>query len=152
MRAGAPAAILDHEMKPHTEDGGKEGSISGSLTWPCCSHISLKMSLFEFVYMTNNYPIKTILYRVFLMCIRILSNIPSNICWKSISESWSAFLLIALDYDDMGYGLAMCWWGAGRKNVSGSILGKITKSKTVTFSCLLSELPLSRNVLSRLLL
>lgn len=82
------------------------------------------------------------------MCIRIISNIPCNICWKSNIDSGSVILLIALDYNDMGYGSAMCG-EAGRKKASGSMLGKI-KGKVVIFSCFLSELALSRNVLSRL--
>lgn len=87
---------------------------------------------------------------VFCISLRILSNIPSDICWKSIIDSWSAFLLITLDYDDVGHGSSMCG-GAGRKTASASTLGKMTSSKAVLFCRLLSELPLSRNASRRLL-
>lgn len=82
----------------------------------------------------------------------ILSSIPCDFCWKSVTDS-----CMTCNFTHC-FGLWQCgkWISnvgeAGRKKVLGLTLSKISRSKTVIFSSFISVLALSINIQSRLLM
>lgn len=79
-------------------------------------------------------PLKLFHLEVFCICIRILSNYT---LWYLLEICYWYLKCIFTHHFRL-------WW------YWASMFGKITKSKAVLFCCFLSELALSRNVLSRL--